>query len=313
MNLAQMTHIHLLLNHFPTIGLIIGFGLFVVALIGKNDDLKRASFAIFLVIAVLTLPVYMSGKAALEGLTGADGVSAMLMQNHQDAALLAFWVMQITGVFAWLGLWQYRRQASFSNSNLAIVFLLSVVTLGLMSRAAYIGGDIRHPEISAQAVEPTTDTEIIKADSIATYISTRNWAWPALETLHFIGLSLLFGTVIVVNLRMLGVMKSVPFSALHRLLPWGVLGFGINLISGMLFFVTQPDQYTQNIALHVKTLLMIIGGINVLYFTVFDETWSLGSGDDAPLRAKFMASFTIFLWLGVVYFGRMMPFIGGSF
>ncbi len=112
---------------------------------------------------------------------------------------------------------------------------------------------------------------------------------------------------------MLGGMKNVSFRALHKLLPWGILGFAINLVTGVLFFVTVPEQYTQNIALHWKMVLILVAAVNVLYFTVFEEAWAVRPGDDAPLKAKVIAALTIFLWLGVIYFGRMMPFIGGSF
>jgi hypothetical protein len=97
------------------------------------------------------------------------------------------------------------------------------------------------------------------------------------------------------------------------LLPWGVLGFGINLVSGMLFFITQPEQYIENIALQWKVVLIVLGGINVLYFTIFDHAWTLQPGEDAPLSGKVMAVLTIAVWVGVIYLGRMMPFIGGSF
>ena len=63
MNLA---HLHLLINHFPTIGFIIGLGLFVLHLIGKSDELKRASLVVFVGIALMTLPTYMTGSAAQE-------------------------------------------------------------------------------------------------------------------------------------------------------------------------------------------------------------------------------------------------------
>jgi len=134
-----------------------------------------------------------------------------------------------------------------------------------------------------------------------------------METLHFIGLVMLMGVVLIVNLRMLGVAKNVSFASIHRLLPWGVLGFLINVLTGIVFFITVPDQYTQNIALEYKMAVTMIAGANVLYFTVFDEAWAVGAGNDAPARAKFMASLTILLWIGIIWLGRMMPFIGGSF
>ena len=111
MNLA---HIHLLLNHFPTIGTIIGIGLFLVGLAAKSNDLKRASLVVFLGIALVTLPTYMSGNAAQEvickgqpkGPCKDPGVSKALIEKHEGAALLAFAFMEFTGAFAWLGLWQ---------------------------------------------------------------------------------------------------------------------------------------------------------------------------------------------------------------
>jgi len=175
-----------------------------------------------------------------------------------------------------------------------------------------MGSEIRHPEIVPEGAADS-NTEWVKTASIKGFVDTTAWAWPATETLHFIGLSLLLGVVLMINLRMLGVMKNVSYAALHRLLPWGMLGFAINLITGVVFFVTVPEQYTENIALHVKMILMLFGGVNVLYFTMFDQAWALKPGDDAPVTAKVVAVSTIILWVGVIFFGRMMPFIGGSF
>jgi hypothetical protein len=128
-----------------------------------------------------------------------------------------------------------------------------------------------------------------------------------------IGLCLLFGVALILNLRLLGVLKNVSFAALHRLLPLGILGFAINTLTGMLFFVGTPEQYTQNIAFYWKVAFMMIASLSVLYLTFFDEPWSVGSGDDAPVTAKIVAASTIFLWLGVLYCGRMLPYLGNSF
>lgn len=313
MSLANLAHLHLLLNHFPTVGFSVGLGLYLIALIRKSDDLKRAGLVIFLAIGLLTIPTYMTGKAAQTVVTGQDGVSDTLTETHQDAALLAFLFMTFTGVLSWLGLWQYRRGARIPGWNVAAVLLISLITFGLMARAANLGGEIRHPEIQAAGDATAANTELVRAASIAGFVNTTNWAWPTAESLHFIGLVMLMGVVLIVNLRMLGVAKNISFAAVHRLLPWGVLGFVINVLTGIVFFVTVPDQYTQNIALEYKMALTMIAGANVLYFTVFDEAWAIGSGGDAPARGKFMAGLTILLWIGIIWLGRMMPFIGGSF
>jgi uncharacterized membrane protein len=312
MRLQTLAHIHLLLNHFPTVAFLIGLVLFLVAWYIKSDYMKRISLGIFLIVSLISIPVYMTGKAAQTAIKSQPGVSAVLTETHQDAALLAIAFMGITGVLSWLALWQFRRVSRASSGNLAGVLVFSVITFVLMARASYIGGEIRHPEITAQGADPV-DGEWIQASSIAGFVNTTNWAWPTLETLHFMGLSMIMGVALLLNLRMLGVAKNISFAALHRMLPWGILGFGLNVVTGFFFFVTTPDQYTQNLSLHIKMVLMMIAGLNIFYFTTFDETWKLSSGDDAPIRAKVVTTFTVVLWIGVIYFGRMMPFIGNSF
>ena len=58
---------------------------------------------------------------------------------------------------------------------------------------------------------------------------------------------------------------------------------------------------------------MVLGAINVLYFMLIDDAWTVGSGDDAPFTAKLAAASAIFLWVGVLFFGHMLPFLGNAF
>ena len=306
----NLIHLHILLNHFPTIGTIIALGLFVCALWRKHDDLKRVSLAIFFLIAVIAFPTYMSGNAAQELIVGRPEVSNALIEAHEDAALLAFILMEITGVGAWWGLWQYRRKSAPAGWIMSAVLILSIGTFVLMARAATMGGEIRHTEIQS-GVEPTISW--LNTAGIARYVANTPWAWPISEILHFVGLCLLFGVVLLVNLRVLGIVRSVSFPALHRLLPVGILGFVINSVTGMIFFITTPEQYTQNIAFYWKVALMLLSAVSVLYFTVFDEPWEMERGDEASRTTKLFAASTIVLWLGVLYFGRMLPYIGNSF
>jgi uncharacterized membrane protein len=147
------------------------------------------------------------------------------------------------------------------------------------------------------------------------FVTNQFWVWPACETLHFIGLSLLIGVIGAMDLRMLGVAKRVPFGPLNRLLPWGIAGFVINLITGLLFYIGAPFQYVHNIAFQFKILFILLAGINVLifYLTVAPQVEAMGPGDDAPTAAKVMAGASLFLWIGVLYWGRMLPFIGQAF
>jgi hypothetical protein len=137
------------------------------------------------------------------------------------------------------------------------------------------------------------------------------WAWPAMESVHFVGLSLLVGTILVFDLRMLGMARRVPMSALHRLIPWGVLGYAINVISGSMFLMTEPNQYLYNPAFHFKVAFMGLAGLNILVF-YFTATWrrvsALGPGDAAPRLAKVVAATSLCLWLGVIICGRLITF-----
>jgi hypothetical protein len=117
----------------------------------------------------------------------------------------------------------------------------------------------------------------------------------------------------VVDLRMLGVAKSISFKALHRLLPWAILGFAINVLTGMLFFIGAPGQYTTNLTFQWKIVLVMLAGINALYFTIFDQPWAVGAGDDAPFTAKAFAVTAIALWIGIMFCGSMLPFLGNAF
>jgi uncharacterized membrane protein len=312
MNLA---HVHLLLNHFPTVGMIVGLGLYVVAILGKSDHLKRASLGIFFCIALLSIPTFATGTSARLALAHTPEVSVAMIDTHETAAFEALWLMELTGALAWLGLWQYRRMSRVPQGTIAAVLLAGLATFGLMARAANIGGEIRHAEIrtSPDPVQ-SAPTNPPLARVIGDGMVNLKWGWPASETVHFIGLSLLFGVVLLVDLRMLGFLKGIPYSALHRLLPWGVLGFGINVVTGILFFIgAPPDFYVNNPVFIWKLALILVAGANALYFTVVEQAWTLGAGDTPPVAAKVAAASGILLWVGVIFCGQMLPFFGHSF
>ena len=155
----------------------------------------------------------------------------------------------------------------------------------------------------------------LEASRLSVFVNTTDWVWAICETLHFIGMALLIGCVGVLDLRMLGVGKQLAVRPLHRLIPYGIAGFTLNMVTGILFFVAIPRQYMFNIAFILKMSLIAIAGTNVLVFygTVYKAAEQLGPGDDAPLKAKITAAVSLVAWFGVMYFGRMLPFIGNAF
>jgi uncharacterized membrane protein len=322
---VNLAHLHLLLNHVPTVGSVVALGLLLLALVRRDEPLKHAGLEVFFVIAVVTLPVYMSGVAAHLKLRDRPELSDNAMRVHQDAALAGFAVTEFAGFVAWIALWQSRRRGRAARGLVPAAMLLSIVALALMARAATLGGDIRHPEIrtgaSAAATASAGDPERFVATVISRFMVDSPWGWPAAETVHFLGLSLSFGVLLAVNLRILGAMRQVPFADVHRLLPWGMLGFGVNLITGMLFFIGQPRQYIDSAPFYWKVVILMIAGANFLYLTVFKKAWAPGgdvgdagdAGFDSTLADKAMAVSSIVAWLAVLYCGRMLPFIGHAF
>ncbi len=314
----NLAHVHLLLNHLPTIGFGIGVCFYLASYFGKNDSLKKTSLVLLFLIAVMAIPTYVSGNAAERTLCPEHqcppDVSVNTIRAHEDAALLAFVVMETTGFFAWLALWQLRRKPTIASWNWGLILVLSLASIGLMALAANEGGEIRHAEIR-ESQEPAPEYQGI-ARSIGAVVAGNTgvgWLWPASETIHFVGLCLLFVVVLIVDLRVLGLAKGLSFAAVYQLLPLGMLGFVLNLVTGMLFFLASPGQYTNNAEFHRKLLFIVLAGINVLYFMIVDETWVVGPNEDAPLRSKVAAVVAIYLWIGILYYGNMLPFLGNSF
>lgn len=137
-----------------------------------------------------------------------------------------------------------------------------------------------------------------------------HWGWPAAESVHFVGLSLLVGTIVVWDLRLLGVARGIPIAALRALVRWTLVGYAITAVSGVMFLMTEPTEYIYNPAFHYKVLFMALAGLNALTFflTLSRRTLTLGPGQDAPLPARIMAAASLFLWMAVIVSGRLLTF-----
>jgi uncharacterized membrane protein len=315
--LFNLPHQHLLLNHSPIIGSFIALGLFIVALISKKEDLKKASLVIFAVVALCAIPAYTSGHAAYAVIQNEPGVSMPAADAHQGAALIAFIFMEITGAFAWLGLWQFRRLLRPARWTLPAVLVSSLLTAWLLVITGNTGGDIRHSEIRSGEEAPpplmaTMGSALFSSTQRVVLLTGRfGGMWPVLETLHFFGLTLLFGTLGVLDLRILGFFKRLPVGPLLQFVPWAITGFVVNMITGFLFFIGMPPFYVFNIDFHLKMLAVVLGGANILLLfstDAFRKCDDLGPDEDAPAFPKFFAVTSIFLVVVLIVLGRYMPF-----
>lgn len=149
-----------------------------------------------------------------------------------------------------------------------------------------------------------------EASGIRALMLGTSWGWPLAEILHYSGLSLLMGTIGLFDLRVLGWARALPLQSLHRLIPLGVAGFGLNLVTGVMFITSFPDQYLYNPAVQTKFALMLLAGINMLLFyrLAWGELRLLRPEQSAPLRARVFTAISLLAWLGVIAGGRLITF-----
>jgi uncharacterized membrane protein len=320
-------HLHLLLNHFPIIGTIIGLGLFLISFLGKNEDLRRGSYIVFAAIALLSIPTFLSGYGAQLMIKG-PGISDALIQRHQSSALLSLWFTEATGALALIGLWQTQRTPHMPRWNVAAVLVFSLLTTGLMARTGNTGGDIRHPEDqTGQAATSTRDT--VTEGTIGSIISTfeptpekfseavtfSKWWWTFMMIMHFLGLIMIVGTVGLLDIRIMGFLKQLPTAPLHRFLPWAMAGLGVNIVTGLLAFIGLPENYIYSGVFWLKMFSLLLLGANaaVFYLTdIFAGVERLEAGEDAPMSAKLIAASSLFLWFAVITFGRYIQPLGDT-
>ena len=162
-------HLHLLLNHVPVIGAIVGVGLFLISFFRKERGPEESSYIIFAAVALLTIPAFLSGFGAQQMIKG-PGVSDALIRRHEGSALLSLWFMEVTGALALIGLWQSQTSARPPRWNVIAMLLFSLLTVVLMARTGNTGGDIRHPEVRPGRSGTATNRTITEG-TIGAFIS----------------------------------------------------------------------------------------------------------------------------------------------
>jgi len=137
------------------------------------------------------------------------------------------------------------------------------------------------------------------------------WAFPALETLHFIGLIFLMGSLYVMDLRLMGFAPSIPIKAVLRFVPVSIIGFFINLTTGTLFLFTDPYRYYPNLAFRLKMLAILLAGLNLLWFKLALNAEKLMADNtyEPGLAVRWIGGISMVLWTAVIVFGRMIPYL----
>ena len=133
--------------------------------------------------------------------------------------------------------------------------------------------------------------------------------FPICETLHFVGLSLLVGAMLIVDLRIAGHLKQIEYAAVLKLLPVAIVGFLINLGTGVCFIATNPGLYWTNPAFAWKMAAIVAGGLNAAWFMIAEQNVLIALPIDgkAPLSARTMAIASMVIWVLVILLGRLLP------
>ena len=136
------------------------------------------------------------------------------------------------------------------------------------------------------------------------------WLFPMAEILHFMGLSLLIGSLLVVDCRLLGYVRGFPVEAVYKFLSLALAGFGINLFTGIMFFFSDPFRYYPNIAFRIKMLFIILAGLNALYFALTVHRHAgPARGQDPGAAIKTVSTLSLIFWVGVIILGRFIPYV----
>ncbi len=153
-------HLHLLLNHVPVIGTFLGLLLFLVAFVRKSEELKKVTLGLFVLLALVTVPVYLTGDPAEEMIENIPGISNAMIHRHEDAALFSLIAVEVAGVIALAGLLLFNRKKGLGNLLAIVTLAFSLVTGGLLAWTSNLGGQVRHTEISSGVgSQPQTETD----------------------------------------------------------------------------------------------------------------------------------------------------------
>lgn len=157
-------HIHLMINHFPVVGLLFGFLLLILSIAKKSEDLKRISMWILVVVSLIVLPVYLTGESSEDMVEDLAGVSESIIEQHEEMAKISLISVILLGITVVAGLFFFRRITTIPRWFIMLLLIISIIAGGLMGKTANLGGQIRHTEIRKDFQVFLKDVKIEKYD-----------------------------------------------------------------------------------------------------------------------------------------------------
>src|SRR5262249_24835122 len=137
------------------------------------------------------------------------------------------------------------------------------------------------------------------------------WAYPTVLFLHTVGLAFLVGINVAIDMRILGVARSMPLAPMRKLFPWMWAGFWINAASGVALLIADATTKLTNPVFAVKMIFIALGVVNMAWSTaqLFRDPQELDRNPSSP-RARRVAIVSLILWTGATTAGRLMGYLG---
>ena len=145
----NQTHIHLIITHLPIFGSILGGLVLAHGLWTKSNQTKIAAYNLFIISAIGAGIAYLTGEGAEESVEDMQGVVEATIKTHEEFAQFALISFIILGLASIVGLFLTLRKSPMTRATAFIVFFISIISFGLVARTGYLGGQIRHTEISS--------------------------------------------------------------------------------------------------------------------------------------------------------------------
>ncbi|HEY7536337.1 MAG TPA: hypothetical protein VH878_10410 [Thermodesulfobacteriota bacterium] len=140
-------HVHLMLNHFPLVGIGFATLLLIVAMLRKSKELIIVALAFVVLVSLWAIPAYLTGEPAEEVVEELPGISEELIKEHEEKAEIAFIFVEVTGALALITLIARRYSDKLGRRLVILTLLVLIASGGLIAWTANLGGKIHHEEI----------------------------------------------------------------------------------------------------------------------------------------------------------------------
>ncbi|MBK7850466.1 MAG: hypothetical protein IPJ66_04785 [Bacteroidetes bacterium] len=144
----NQTHIHLLLNHVAILGSVFSIVLLIAGMVLKSDVLKKTAMIGFVIAALVAIPVFLTGEPAEESVENIAGTIKATIEEHEESAEISIWLVEFMGAVSLLTFFLAKKSNTINKGLLSFLLLLSIVAAGSISYTGFLGGKIRHTELS---------------------------------------------------------------------------------------------------------------------------------------------------------------------